>query len=191
MNHLQDQRDQLAAKASRGDRFALEALCRTIWSDVRRLCLVQLGDPNRADDAAQDSLVAVVRHIGRYDADRPFGPWLRTLVRNQCRSAQRKQTARPTVGLDGQAAAPAADLDWQMDLDRGARTALEAFSTLTPRQREVMELCDRGGMAPAAAADELNIAGGTARALLHQARKALRERLLKHRPELLDLVRPS
>lgn len=191
MNHLQDQRNQLAAKAALGDRLALEALCRTIWYDVRRLCLVQLGNSTLADDAAQESLVLLVRNIHRYDSDRPFGPWLRTLVRNQCRSLVRKQAARPTVGLESEPAGSSPDPSWALDLDEGARSALAEFAALTPRQREVMELCDRGGMAPSEAADEMNIAQGTARSLLYQARSALRARLLKHRPELLDLVRAS
>ncbi len=177
--------------AAKGDRSALEALCREIWTDVRRLSLVQLGDPSLADDAAQESLMAVVRNIGRYDPERPFGPWLRTVVRNQCRSAHRKRASRSLAESAGPAASVGHDLERRLDLDRGAKTALAAFSTLTPRQREVVDLCDRQGLSPTDAAAELEIAQGTARALLHQARKALRNRLLKHRPDLLDLVSSS
>lgn len=185
MNATQLSTQSLAAQAAAGDRQALEALCEAIWPDVRRLCLVQLGEVALAEDATQESLVAVVRHIHRYDSGRPFGPWLRTLVRNQCRTAVRK-LPRP-VPEQGPRTPPGPP-DRAMDLDRAARTALEAFATLTPRQREVIDLCDCRGLAPSEAADQLDIARGTARALLHQARTALRTRLLRHRPELLDLV---
>jgi RNA polymerase sigma-70 factor (ECF subfamily) len=78
-----------------------------------------------------------------------------------------------------------------MDLDAAASSALEAFSKLTPRQREIIELCDHQGIAPTEAAAELGIAPGTARATLHDARKALRRHLLAERPDLLDLLRDA
>lgn len=185
MNLTQKQPQELAAQAARGDRSALEALCREIWPEVRKLSLIQLGDPTLAEDAAQESLISVVRHIGRYDPTRPFGPWLRTVVRNQCRSDRRKVHPLPSPSPSP---GSSVDVDQTLDLDSAARSALEAFSTLTPRQRELVDLCDRRGLAPAEAAAQLEIAQGTARALLHQARKALRTHLLKLRPDLHALV---
>lgn len=141
------------------------------------------------DDLAQDCLVGLVRNIHRYDPARPFGPWLRTLVRNHCRSAHRKDAGRATVALESDPESPAPDPSRALDLSDGARSALEAFALLTPRQREVMVLCTQDGMTPTEAADQLEVSGATVRSLLHQARAAIRVRLLEHRPELLDLVR--
>lgn len=188
MNATRVDVDRLAAQAAHGDLTALEALCREIWPEVRKLSLVLLGDPAAAEDAAQDSLIGLARDIGRYDPTRPFGPWWRTAVRNRCRSARRGP--QPILAdLSGDAPSEAADPDRTLDLDRASRSALAAFASLTPRQREVIDLCDRRGLEPSDAAQELDIAQGTARALLHQARRALRERLLRQHPELLDLLR--
>ena len=37
---------------------------------VRRWTLLELGDADRADDAAQEALVRLLRHVRRLEADR-------------------------------------------------------------------------------------------------------------------------
>ena len=51
------------------------------------------------------------------------------------------------------------------------------FATLSPREREVMQLCTQDGMSAADAGRALGIAPATARVLLHRARKTLRSAL--------------
>jgi len=183
---LPDQ-SELIARAQAGDRRALETLSREAWPQIRIWALVELGDPVLADDAAQESTIAMVRFLDKYDSSRPFGPWLRTLVRNQCRTVQRKRKRIPgqTVPLT---ASSTVDIDRALDLDRAAQQALDAFCGLKPRQRKIIELVDRQDLAPAEVARELDIPQGTVRSLLHSARKALRITLLKHSPELAALV---
>jgi len=187
---LTDER-ALCERAQAGDRDALEALSRHCWPRVRTWALIELGDPILAEDAAQESLVAMVRFLDKYDTNRPFGPWLRTLVRNQSRTVGRKRKRVPDQPLPESAPSNTPDLDRALDMDAAARRALLAFCRLKPRQRQIIELVDRQGLAPADAARELDIPQGTARSLLHGARKALRTHLIKHLPELADLVRET
>ena len=184
-----DQR-ALIERARAGDRQALEDLARQVWPLVRTWALIELGDPILAEDAAQESLIVMVRFLNKYDVDRTFKPWLRTLVRNQAKSQGRKRKNLPDQRVPLTAAA-SVDVDRALDLDAGAQRALDAFCGLTPNQRRMIELVDRQDLAPAEAAIELNIPQGTARSLLHGARKALRMHLIKHAPELLALVKEA
>ncbi len=179
---------ELIARAQAGDREALEDLSRQCWPKFRIWALVELGDPVLAEDAAQESLIAMVRFLDKYDPERPLGPWLRTLVRNQCRTVGRKRSRIPNQEVPESSQSADVDLDWAIDVDAAARHAVEAFCDLKPRQRQIIELVDRQDLAPAEAAAELDIPQGTARSLLHSARKALRTHMIKHLPELAALV---
>ena len=175
----------LLRRAADGDDQALDELARAVWPDIRRWALLELGDAASADDASQETLVRLLRNVRALDAERPIEGWLRTVVRNCCRDLRRRE---------GRAARPVApepeanDLDRAVDLRRGARAAIDAYGELTPRQREVWDLIDRQGLPSAEVADTLGIADGTVRALLHQARRALREALIEH-PEIRSLLR--
>jgi RNA polymerase sigma-70 factor (ECF subfamily) len=186
----QNDDDDLARQARAGDPQALEQLALRVLPQLRRWSLAILGDPVTADDAVQESLVRLLRFIDRYDGARPLRPWLRSLVRSACADVQRGSSR--AARTPAQAPRPASDDPGRhIDLGRGAATALQAFGALSPRQREVWMLCHREGHTAAEAARQLDIAPGTARALLYQARRTLRRHLLTEHPDLLELVRPT
>ena len=85
----------LLRRATQGDAGALEAVARAWYGRMRRWALLEVGDRALAEDAVQEALVRLIRHIHRYDPDRPFGPWLRTVVRNCC-AHRRRAAATPT-----------------------------------------------------------------------------------------------
>ncbi len=176
---------ELLRLAQAGDRGALEQLARVLWPRVRRWALLETGDAAAADDACQEALVKLVRSVKVLRADQPVEGWMRTVVRNCCRDARRKAQRAPRppavrIATD--------DLERAIDLVRGARSAVDAFRHLSVRQREALDLVDRLGLTPKEAAQELGVAPGTVRALLHQGRRALRESLLDD-PEIASLVR--
>ncbi len=183
--------NDLARAAADGDAAALESLAQRSWPRMRRWALVEFGDPSQADDVAQESMILLIRFIGRYDPARPFMPWLRTLVANVART-QRKRLVREAGrhGISTDTASPNT-LERALDIDRAAADALEAFCELKPREREVVELCDHQGLTPKEVATELDVSPGTIRSLLHRARMGLRTHLLRHSPELADLLRET
>lgn len=191
------ERARLAAAVD-GDPAALEAVARTWWPEIRRWCLIDLGDPVLADDAAQETLLRLVRFIGRYDMDRPFRPWLRRIAGNVARDVQRRrgrrerrETDAPDGVVDG-AADPSErpggmGRERGLDLKRASERAMAALDVLTPRQREVFVLCDCQGLDSTEAAEQLGVAAPTVRGLLSRARRTLRERLLADNPHFADL----
>ena len=172
----------LLRRAAAGDRAAMDALARAWWPRMRRWAFLEAADGAAAEDACQEALVRLIRHLHRYDPARGrFGPWLRTVVRNAARD-QRRGAVLPFVERGG--AAPR--LGQRLDLRRSAEAALAALRALTPRQRHLIDLCDWQGMDVAEAAEILGITPGTVRVHLHDARQRLRALL---GPDVGALVR--
>jgi len=178
--------DSLVARAAAGEREAVEALVGRWARPIRRWCLAALGDAARADDAAQDAVLKVLKGLPSVDPARPFEPWLRTVVRHACTDQHRRRArAREAPEVDH---AHRPDPTRALDLDTGARHALQALQELTERQRQVLLLVDHTGCSPTEAARQLGVAPGTVRATLHTARRVVRTHLLATRPELRALL---
>ena len=165
-------------RATHGDRDALRRVLDTWWPRMRRWALLDSGDPNAAEDALQEAVVRVLRFVERFDAERPFGPWLRTIVRNACRDERaRRGRSEETVEEDAHGADHPSP-EHRIDLSRAASAAVAAFAGLSPRQREIVDLVDRQGLTPIEAAAALGLSAGAVRSQLFDARRALRSRLL-------------
>lgn len=182
--------DEWIARARSGDRAALRVVAEQWWPTMRRWALLDLGDASLAEDAAQEAMVRLVRFIHQYDSDRPFRAWLHAVVRNCARDvmARRGRQGERELALEWEVA-DHPSTERQLDLQRHAATAMKAFETLSARQRQVFDLCDRQGLTPAEAAETLGMAQGTARYTLHEARKALRAKLLAAGSDVLQLLR--
>jgi RNA polymerase sigma-70 factor (ECF subfamily) len=164
---------ELVSLAQSGDKGALEQLARRWWPTLRRWAWLELGDAALAEDACQEALLRMVRFIGQCDPERPLEAWLRTILRNCARDQYSK---RGRVFTLPEPVRPMA-MDRRLDLQRAAVRARAAYRELTPRQREIIDLCENRGLTPTAAAVEMEIAPSTARALLHQARQSLRNHI--------------
>jgi RNA polymerase sigma-70 factor, ECF subfamily len=169
-----------------GEPQALAELAAATWEDLRRWALWEAGDLDLAEDACQDAWIRLTRSADRIDPDRNVRAWLRTIVRNACRTLAARR-GREVQLPDEQGPPPTLDRD--LDVRRGAARMLEAFATLTPRQREAVDLVDRRGLTPSEAAEVMGAAPGTVRVLLHQGRHALRAHLFAE--ELRAVVRDA
>ena len=187
MNVLDPSCEILASRAQSGDKQALEQLAERWWSRIRQWTFVEFGERPLMEDVAQDCLIKLFERIDRYDAHRPFAPWLRMLVRNCARDRLRKRKATGVMIELTDHRDPSRDLD----LRAASTLVIQAFSSLTARQRQVIDLCDRQGLTSAKAAAELEIAPATARVLLHQARKRLRLKMLEDHADVYDLIRET
>lgn len=136
---------------------------------------------NRADteDLCQTVWVAVHGHLHRYDADRPFRPWLFALAHRQAISAWRKtrpqEELRESDWVD--VAHPAADACAREDAE-----ALWAWigSHLRAEQRDALWLMYREELAVKEIAQVLRCTSLRVRVMLHRARR----KLLEHAGEL-------
>ncbi|MEV0069913.1 MULTISPECIES: RNA polymerase sigma factor [unclassified Amycolatopsis] len=130
-------------------------------------------------DAAEDLLgeVWVAAFASRSTYDRSFPearPWLYGVALNTLRRHWRSRPAEDLVPDAGDLANgwdPWSAVDARVDTQAGLRAAL---AELKPEEREVLTLVAWEDLTVADAARVLGLPAGTARRLLHQARKALR-----------------
>src|SRR3989442_9545719 len=95
----QDEAD-LVARAVAGERAAFGTLVERYAGVARRVARAVLGNPEDADDAAQDAMLSALVKLEQYDARRPFGPWLLRIVANAATDRRRRRSVRRVEPLD-------------------------------------------------------------------------------------------
>jgi RNA polymerase sigma-70 factor, ECF subfamily len=116
-------------QAMSGDGEAFSRLIELYQTPVYNLCYRMLGDPDEAEDAAQESFLRAYRGIRRYDRERPFSTWLLSIAAHYCIDLMRRRRFR-TLSYDEM---PQLD---PPDLNPGPETAL----LLNENQRQVQTL---------------------------------------------------
>ena len=79
----------LVRHAANGDAAAWEALMVTHQEAVFRLAYLLLGDPDDAEDVAQESFLRAWKHLGSFDPTRPLRPWMLSITANLARNRRR------------------------------------------------------------------------------------------------------
>jgi RNA polymerase sigma-70 factor (ECF subfamily) len=72
------------AQAQRGDDAAFTNLVEAYQKPVYNLCYRMLGEPEMAEDAAQETFLRAYQHLDRYDEKRPFATWLLSIAAHYC-----------------------------------------------------------------------------------------------------------
>src|SRR5213083_2816627 len=75
----------------------LEALFRHHWPHAYRAAYLVVHDAAAAEDIAQESFLAAVRNLDRFDRKRPFRPWLHRIVVNRAIDWSRARALRREV----------------------------------------------------------------------------------------------
>jgi RNA polymerase sigma factor (sigma-70 family) len=172
-----DDIEMLAACAAAGDSVALNALLTAVRPEALRLCARFLPNREDAEEACQDTLLAISRGIGQFQGRSSFRTWLFRLAANRSRSTYqvlRRRSAAEAAGV------PVPD---RPDLRRTSVVAgtrldlLDALQGLTPDYAEATALRDVLGLTYAEIAVLLDIPEGTVKSRIHQARQRLRKRL--------------
>ncbi len=71
-------------QAQRGDNEAFTCLVEAYQKPVYNLCYRMLGEPEAAEDAAQETFLKAYQNLGRYDRERPFATWLLSIAAHYC-----------------------------------------------------------------------------------------------------------
>ena len=89
----------LLTRARGGDLDAYEQLVRLHQQIAFRTALVLTRDAADAEEAAQDGFVKAWRALERFDASRPFRPWLLAIVANEARNRRRSAGRRDLLAV--------------------------------------------------------------------------------------------
>jgi RNA polymerase sigma-70 factor, ECF subfamily len=167
------QERRLVAEAQRGSSDAFEALFRLHWTAAYRAAWLVVHDSGAAEDIAQESFIAAVRALDRFDRRRPFGPWLHRIVVNRAIDAARSRALRREVHASAAADVAAAEAPPQ-----GLSDALTtALAELGPEQRAVVALRYLLEYTPGEIAALLELPRGTVNSRLRRALDRLGELL--------------
>jgi RNA polymerase sigma-70 factor (ECF subfamily) len=123
-----------------------------------------------AKDVIQDAFIKAYRKFSRFDLSRKFGPWLLTIVRNQCIDAIRKKKRAATQELS-----PILPDRSAVRADKAVlrKEVWAALQQLSPEHREIIFLKDYQGHSYVEIAEILSIPLGTVMSRLHHARRNL------------------
>ncbi len=70
--------------AQQGSDEAFTKLVETYQTPVFNLCYRMLGEPELAEDAAQETFLRAYQHLHRYDPKRSFATWLLSIAAHYC-----------------------------------------------------------------------------------------------------------
>lgn len=73
-----------ALQAQQGSEEAFAKLVEAYQTHVYNLCYRMLGEPEFAEDAAQETFLRAFQHLHRYDSKRPFATWLLSIAAHYC-----------------------------------------------------------------------------------------------------------
>jgi RNA polymerase sigma-70 factor, ECF subfamily len=192
--------EALVARLQAGDEAAFRELVTRHDRAMRRLALSYVHSPGAADEVVQETWLAVIRGLARFERRSSLKTWIfRILVnRAQTRGARERRVV-PFSALGPADDDPAVDPDrflppghpvagyWSATPARffelpeerllaaeAAGLIAQAIAGLPARQRQVIELRDVEGWESAEVCESLGLSPENQRVLLHRARSAVR-----------------
>lgn len=177
-----------------GNRLAFETLVVRHQGRVYAVCLRTLGSPIRAEEAAQEVLVKVYRHLGRFRGDSKFTTWLYRVALNHCRNVQAYRARRHEKRHDSldadlesedgstrkrELASEGPDAEDQLLTSERLVIMREELAKLDPIWKEILILRDVEGLSYEEIGQTLDLAAGTVKSRIHRARGELKVRLTR------------
>ncbi|MBA3382584.1 MAG: RNA polymerase sigma factor [Actinobacteria bacterium] len=169
MRTARDERARVRG-AQEGSVSDLEALFRAHWPRAYRAAYLVTHDAAAAEDIAQESFLAALRALDRFDRRRPFGPWLHRIVVNRAIDWTRVRRLRAEVELTDSFHAPVAAVALGDDV-------LAALARLPPEHRAVVVMRHLLEFTPGEIAEALDLPRGTVNSRLRRGLDALGDEL--------------
>lgn len=185
---LDDDAD-LVSRLRAGDESAFVALIERYQQRMMRLAEMTVGSRAVAEEVTQDTWLAVVRGVERFEGRSSLKTWLFHILLNRARSTAGRElrAGRPELQIDerfdrsGAWVAPpepwADRADDRLVAEHLAARVQELLPQLPESQREVVVLRDLEGLSADDVAALVGITDGNQRVLLHRGRAQLRQLL--------------
>lgn len=181
---------ELVARLRAGEEDAFAALVAMYQSRLLRLAGTVVDSRAVAEEVVQDTWLAVVRGVARFEGRSSFKTWLFHILLNRARTtAGREHRTTALVGgdlddrFDAHGAWTVPPVPWSDQVDDRivaehlAHRVREILPTLPDGQREVVVLRDIEGFSPSEVSELVGVSDGNQRVLLHRARARIRQLL--------------
>jgi RNA polymerase sigma-70 factor, ECF subfamily len=201
--------ERLLAALRRGDEDAFRTLVDEHGPFLMRLALMHVPSRAIAEEVVQDTWLAVLNGIDRFEGRSSLRTWIASIMLNIARTRgqrerrvlpfsfllRRREEGRDEPAVDpdrfqssrdsrpGQWARP--PVEWEspeerLSADETRHVLLETIAELPVRQREVIALRDISGWSAAETRNALGLSETNQRVLLHRARSKVRAALERH-----------
>jgi RNA polymerase sigma-70 factor (ECF subfamily) len=196
----------LVERARAGDEDAFAALVRRYSPMLMRLARMYVPTDALAEDVVQETWVAVLRGLDRFEGRSAFKTWLFRILVNRAKTrGVREHRSIPFASVGGgegvesesegegptvdpsrftsEGAWTSAPAHWRddpeasLESDEALRIAREAIAELPERQRIVITLRDLEGLSSDEVRNVLDVSETNQRVLLHRARAKVRKAL--------------
>jgi len=169
----------LVRRAQAGFLDAFELLVVRHRDRVLRVALRLLGDPQDAEDAAQEAFIDAWRALPRFRQDSSFVTWLHRIVVNRCLQQRRRGRESAPLPEAEVAGGPGPE---QVVEERSRAAALRAAIAELPAELRVpLVLVEFGGFTYGETATILSESPATVRGRIYRARKGLVEAMRQWR----------
>ena len=174
----------MIAKAKEGDRSALNALVVSHWPYVYRLALAKTGNPDDAQEIAQDTFLRALAALPRYkEMSATFKTYLSRIALNLITDYYRKRGRTPQVVDIDEYNVPIIDTGSRPDeavISTERRLEVAKLLALLPdEQRQVVDLRIIQGVAVADAARIMGKSAAAVKMLQQRALKKLKDMLIE------------
>ncbi|MCB9984006.1 MAG: sigma-70 family RNA polymerase sigma factor [Rhodospirillales bacterium] len=165
-----------ALKAQAGDKLAYNQLLKEISSFTQNYILRSLANPEWAEDIAQDVLLSVHKSLNTYSPDRPFRPWLMSIIhfrrtdflRKHYSARQNRQTTLDDFDFQKAHVTNPAHAGEYKDIEA-------ALQTLPKDQRTVFEMIKIHGYSTREVAGKTGMSESAVKVSAHRTAKKLKE----------------
>ena len=177
----------LIQRAANGDAAAWEPLVLAHQEAVFRLSYLLLGDPDDAEDIAQETFLRAWKHLKRFDSTRPLRPWLLSiasnLASNRRRSVGRYFAALTRAFRDEPTSVTIEEKNLQ---HMQANDLWKAVQTLNLPDQQIVYLRYFLDLTVIETAEVLQVAEGTVKSRLSRALEKLRTIIQQDFPVLVE-----
>lgn len=178
----------LVRQAANGDAAAWEPLVLEHQQAVFRLCYLLLGDPDDAEDVAQETFLRAWNHLKRFDSTRSLRPWLLSIASNLA-SNRRRSAGRYLAALTRafrNEPASSASIEERSTQHMEASDLWKAVQTLSLPDQQVVYLRYFLELSVTETAQALNVPDGTVKSRLSRALERLRGIIQQEFPVLAE-----
>jgi RNA polymerase sigma-70 factor (ECF subfamily) len=194
LEYVRDPEVQLMLRVKEGDEAAFTQLVLSYQDRLVGIFCHMLGDPELAEDLAQEAFLRIYRARNGYQPTAKFSTWLFRIANNLASNTRRSKGRRREVPLSVRDSGPlgprpeenlVADKSGLMPSRLFARSELqavvqEALNTLSDRQRMALLLHKFEGMSYADIGAAMDMSAAAVKSLLSRARENLRVKLEPH-----------
>lgn len=167
-----------------GNREMFEVIVRRYNQQLYRVGMAHLKDHAQTEDAMQNAYLKAFVNLNRFRGTASFATWLTRIMINECLMMLRRRKRFIMESLDDEdqhfdhefISEPREDPNLRQDM----KAVLEMAIKKLPRiQRAVYMLREVQQLSTDESAQSLGISSGNVKVILHRARKALKEQLMK------------